>query len=440
MFSSNVYRLLTVLLLLGIVSGIAYPDSLWVMDMSSCLVLHRYPASGGDSDLSLNVPGIPYNCTLAVACDAERLWVLGPMGCCAIQELDPATGGAISVITLEPGFCATALAYGGGSLWVARDNATIERIDPSSGQLISSVRTAVSSQVLSMASDGDYLWVIENAYCERIHKLDPSSGAIVQTINLAGFGCISAMTCGSGHLWVTGSRTISKINPADGSTVGAVSFGSGWPFTALAYQQGAGEPARMTVSQARVSPSGTRVIVESAVVTARFTDHAYVESGDRASGIRVTGSPLPERGSKVGVEGTIEVCGGEKAIRVSSILPAGSGEVDPLGMPLRSAAVYGSNSGALSALGTKGLCSAGLLVRTWGRVTSRGTGFFYIDDGSHLVDGVGNTGLRVLCDSLTPPAQDKRVQVTGIGTLFPHEDSWLPALHLRDASDLRVLD
>lgn len=434
MFGSNGHRIIAVLLFLTVASGIALPDSLWVMDMSSCRAAHRFPASGGSSDLSLNITGIPENCAVAVAWGSGRLWALGPMGCSAVSAVDPATGETTSVITIAEGVCGTALTYGGGSLWVACDNSSVARIEPATGLVIGTTPTAVSSQITCMASDGTRLWVLENAYSERISELNPLSGAVVRSLQLTGFGAISALTWGGGCLWVTGSRTVSKVNPADGSIVGAVDLGSGWPITMMAYQEDSSGPVRMTVSQARTAPTGTEVLLESVAATARFADHAYVECGSRSGGIRVIGASLPERGKAFDIEGTIEVDSGEKAVRISQMRPLEQKQLEPLGMPVRSAALYGLNSGALHAPGAAGLCVTGLLVRTWGRVTMTGLGWFSISGGP------GEAGIRVLCDSLTPPAQDRLVEITGISALFREGDAWLPALHVRDAYDLRILD
>jgi|GEM_PF-2924620 len=80
---------------------------------------------------------------------------------------------------------------------------------------------------------------------------------------------------------------------------------------------------------------------------------------------------------------------------------------------------YGMTNRSLATgtIGIPGLSTTGKLVRTWGRVTSVDSGntYFYINDGSNLHDGSGNTGVKVLWDwpTTNPPSVDWQVAVTG---------------------------
>jgi hypothetical protein len=335
------------------------------------------------------------------------------------------------------------VAYGDGYLWVQHDNSTIGKVDPSTGDLVSSVSPIGGSVILHIAYGGGFLWIVDNSHCARVKKVNPASGAVLQSFVLSSTNCISALTYGGGYVWAAGpggSRIISKVDPTTGAVAGTIDLGVGWPITLLAYEEGSAAPTLMTISAARTASPGIQVRVESAIVTAVFAGQAYIESAGRSAGMRIVGDLLPPYGKIVDIEGEIEMSAGEKSIRVSAFSVVGPGGVDPLGMSVRSMAIYGPNAGVASSLGTAGLCSAGLLVRTWGEVTARATGFFYLDDGSFLQDGTGNNGLRVVCDSMTPPALYKRVQVTGISTLFLNGSTYLPALRLRDSDDLKSLD
>ncbi len=76
-------------------------------------------------------------------------------------------------------------------------------------------------------------------------------------------------------------------------------------------------------------------------------------------------------------------------------------------------------------LGGTGPNTVGLLVRIWGQVTQRdttGLSYFYIDDGSGLMDGTttggeDNVGVRVLADP-TSYSTGSYVIVTGVVSLF----------------------
>ncbi|MEJ5298309.1 MAG: hypothetical protein WHZ52_09775, partial [Armatimonadota bacterium] len=90
-----------------------------------------------------------------------------------------------------------------------------------------------------------------------------------------------------------------------------------------------------------------------------------------------------------------------------------------------------------------GLSNAGLLVRTWGRVTARGTGFFYVDDGSGLLDGsstggVPNRGIRVAGDA-GAVAVGQMIRVTGISSVFLTSGELRPLIRTRSAQDIAVM-
>ncbi|MCX6343612.1 MAG: hypothetical protein NT018_00895 [Armatimonadetes bacterium] len=72
--------------------------------------------------------------------------------------------------------------------------------------------------------------------------------------------------------------------------------------------------------------------------------------------------------------------------------------------------------------GTLGTYNVGLLMKTWGRVQpGGGSDWFYIDDGSLLTDGFGNTGVKVtlvgiLAPPKAPPQEGHYVLVTGLSS------------------------
>ena len=84
-----------------------------------------------------------------------------------------------------------------------------------------------------------------------------------------------------------------------------------------------------------------------------------------------------------------------------------------------------------------GLDNIGLLVATTGRVISVGSGYFYIDDGSALNDGLG-TGIRVLATGLPLPAPNQTVRVTGISSCFKN-GSTRRLLLARSQADITVI-
>ncbi len=94
-----------------------------------------------------------------------------------------------------------------------------------------------------------------------------------------------------------------------------------------------------------------------------------------------------------------------------------------------------------------GLNNIGLLVRTWGKVTAvnETEKFFYIDDGSSLIDSTGHLGVRVSYDNLapgntiTPPLKDTYVLITGISSTFANGSNIHPNLRPRYQADIQTV-
>ena len=175
--------------------------------------------------------------------------------------------------------------------------------------------------------------------------------------------------------------------------------------------------ADTTIGEYRNQPDGTPVdIVDFKAITygptATTGGFMYIEDIDRASGIKVI---IPDgyantttAGDWINLSGTMATDeNGERIINLTNYT-----------MMTRL---------PLSALGTsnKSIASAaGLLVSTWGKVTAvNDTGekdsWFYVDDGSGLQDGSGNTGLRCTGNwavNNAVPNIDEYVCVTGVAS------------------------
>ncbi len=116
----------------------------------------------------------------------------------------------------------------------------------------------------------------------------------------------------------------------------------------------------------------------------------------RSAGIRVSlASPVLAEvpvGARVEVTGTLGTVSWEKAL-LSAGFPVESHGAPPKPLGVSNRTYAGP-----------GLSNAGLLMRTWGRVTARGSGFFCVDDVSGLLDssskgGDPNRGIRVAGDA-----------------------------------------
>lgn len=203
-----------------------------------------------------------------------------------------------------------------------------------------------------------------------------------------------------------------------------------------------------TIGSLRDAPDGAFVSLPARPVTAGtadFTDRFYIEEPDRSAGIMVyygsTVTTPTSIGDSVEVTGKLSLVDGERAIANPSVTVAGSGSAPKaLSMPNRNVggefAPYGGVTGG------NGLVNTGLLVESWGRVTSVGWNYFYMDDGSDLHDGSGFTGLKVYAGSLTTPEEDDFVVVTGISTFeIPMgTEVRIPVVRPRQQSDIHIVN
>jgi len=193
-------------------------------------------------------------------------------------------------------------------------------------------------------------------------------------------------------------------------------------------------------------PTPGTVTVEAIVVagTDDFTDVIYIESADRAWGMRIT---LPAgshalREERCRITGVLQLK--ERAARhlvAQSVepLPAGEQTPEPLGM----ANLY-VGDGYRAGDKPVDLSNLGLLVKTWGRVVSvdLANKRFVINDGSSIGEGAG---LEVYGGQLRSPLASwpkvgQYVAVTGISAVRPAGDgTFRSAIRVRGQDDIEVL-
>ncbi len=178
-----------------------------------------------------------------------------------------------------------------------------------------------------------------------------------------------------------------------------------------------------SVGQVKSWSDGTSVEADG-VVTAVFSGCFYVENQDRSCGICVLDSAAFPTSGLVDVTGVLQTnaATGERYIQASSVTSLGSGIVNPLGLSNKSLgggdSLYNSTTGAgqCGIWGANGLNNIGLFVRIWGNVTANGTGWFYLDDGSSVTDGSGNSGIYVNAEGQSVPSVGAYVCATGISS------------------------
>lgn len=212
---------------------------------------------------------------------------------------------------------------------------------------------------------------------------------------------------------------------------------------AQAKAEGVGKP---------VSLSGVRLTTSSGEIANRM----YVEAEDRASGMLLffagnVPSGLSD-GDYVDISGSTGLVSGELAITSPSITKISAipnKKLQPVMMPNKTTGggPLGGQVGVVDQYSYPrkmaiGLNSVGLLVRTTGKVTKVGTNWFYMDDGSNLDDGTGETGLYVDVGlSIVRPNKGKQVIITGIMTCDILQGSPVArrVLRPRRQADIKVL-
>ena len=175
--------------------------------------------------------------------------------------------------------------------------------------------------------------------------------------------------------------------------------------------------------------NGSSVRLTGLAVTAVFGQTFYVEALDRSAGLRAQGAGV-SRGDIVELCGDTSTSEGQRVLtNVLVTKPGGTAFPKPLAL----------NGASIDLAGSMHLSAADMLVNVWGRVSSVGTDYFYIDDGSAKTDGSGNIGLRVDASRLTSlPDTTEYAVVTGILGAKVLPSGVVPVILPRDADDCRT--
>jgi hypothetical protein len=203
-----------------------------------------------------------------------------------------------------------------------------------------------------------------------------------------------------------------------------------------------------SVQECRCVADGTRVAVHDLVVTAtkaQLGDKVYVEAQDRTAGIQLYFGADPCTavvGDIVTVEGRMTTRNGERAIESPVITKTGtlSPVLGALGMSTCQVGGmdYDCNGGP-PAIGQRGpnqygVNNVGLLVRCAGAVTVVGDNYIYINDGCS-----SGSGLKVLLNGASMPAEGDMVAVTGISGLVQAGPDVSAILTARQPADFQVV-
>lgn len=189
------------------------------------------------------------------------------------------------------------------------------------------------------------------------------------------------------------------------------------------------------ISSAKTKPAGSLVVLRGKIVTAVFPDCFYIEEVTRLGAIKVLSTVGVHVGDIVDVTGVIGTCDGECQIATGSVIAMGIAAmpVGPFGMRGDTLGGVGLSAIAPGITGARGANNIGLLVKTWGKVTSIGSGYFYIESKP-------GTSIKVKSGTLIQPAQNKFVTVTGISACDATSGAICRAIIPRMQSDIVVLN
>lgn len=199
---------------------------------------------------------------------------------------------------------------------------------------------------------------------------------------------------------------------------------------------------------AKQTADGRWANLSGATVSAAYPDFFYIESDDRSSGIRVS---KPSHGIQTGMR--VDVAGklktyddGERYIEAAEVVQNGNGSVKPVALAQWTLGGgdweldLSAHTGQAGVANGIGLNNIGLLVTICGKVTASGIGWFYVDDGSNIMDGSGCVGVYVECPGVTPPAAGSMVAVTGISSCDRYLGQIANTLLPRGQDDVVIVD
>jgi len=188
--------------------------------------------------------------------------------------------------------------------------------------------------------------------------------------------------------------------------------------------------AYATIAEAMKNPDTTPVFIDPAlVVSATFGNYSYVQETGRSRGLRLAYCDAGwQPGTIVSIAGVLNTISGERQLTQIECRAQtnGTSAPYPLGMAASKIGGMAPDQYTTGLDGAAGLYNVGLLIRTAGGVTSHGTGWFILDDGS------GAT-VKVYSDKFVNDGTDF-VGVTGIAGI----ESGQRIIKTRNQADVQI--
>ena len=209
---------------------------------------------------------------------------------------------------------------------------------------------------------------------------------------------------------------------------------------------GADELWQTSLIWPKLSVDGSSADFGGVVVTAVFDGFFYVESKDRACGMRVvpTSGAGPQVGTIVRLIGTVRTnTDAERYLEATKVTPEGTGALAPLTMRIPRVGGQGWYTGAFPGIGQAGveggvgLNTIGLFVRTFGTVVNAESGFVTIAE--TITQGAPVSVMTLALPKGVPePSPGSFVTVTGISSCAKSGNTIHPILLVPDASSITL--
>ena len=187
------------------------------------------------------------------------------------------------------------------------------------------------------------------------------------------------------------------------------------------------------IKDAKQMASGTLVSLHGKVVTALTTDGFYMEEVDRSSSVKVVSTAAVHVGDVVDVTGVIGACDGEREITTGAVTAMGvAGDpIKPYGMQGDALGGAALGSSVPGVTGGHGANNIGLLVKSWGTVSSVASGYFYMDSSP-------GTSIKIKSGTLLQPKVGDIISVVGVCTCEVSGGSICRAILPRTQADIVV--
>ncbi|MDO8684918.1 MAG: hypothetical protein Q7N50_15750 [Armatimonadota bacterium] len=185
------------------------------------------------------------------------------------------------------------------------------------------------------------------------------------------------------------------------------------------------------INNLRLQPDNLSLTLSDGIVTAVFNGFFYLESQNRATGIRIT-SPTPvSEGDSPVIRGTLTTIDGERVIIATSVDEGSHGNDIPKPIGFLARNVGGADFGEIipGVEGGRGANNIGLLACFLGKVAQIDPdgNYLYLNDGSRIKDGTqteitpgvfeDNLGIKTVCDP-SDYLQGDYLMITGVNSCF----------------------